>query len=227
MNVALSVDSRHLRDKSALSRQPGIEEHAVKGRFVAVVAAAGILALSGCSSGSAEQPGDATSSPPVVTGPPSIVAPTPVPPTRPTAEASTSSVQAYCQTVQGYQKEATEAINQLLKQPQSVQANLARLQSARDQLRGSAADGTGLRAEVCGRTGRRARRGGGPGSRRRRAVDRRQKVHHRRSKSLWLSAIWVRECRDKDRGCAVNKGSMVLRSEPSSSPADHEGTAEE
>lgn len=106
----------------------------MKGRFVAVVAAAGILALSGCSSGSAEQPGDASSSPPVVTGPPSIVAPTPVPPTRPTAEASTSSVQAYCQTVQGYQKEATEAINQLLKQPQSVQANLARLQSARDQL---------------------------------------------------------------------------------------------
>lgn len=116
----------------------------MKRTIIATTALACVLAVSGCSDGSTEQPGSPTSRPEAPTSPAtSIVPPVPVPSTpprtstaspSPTAEASPSSVQAYCQTVQRYQREATEAITDLPKRPQSLRANLAKLQSAREQI---------------------------------------------------------------------------------------------
>lgn len=112
----------------------------MKRTIFATTALACLLALSGCSDASTDDLGSPTSAPEVPTSTPTTDAPpAPVPSTSPqtstpAAEASPSSVQAYCQTVQRYQREATEAITDLPKSPQSIRENLAKLQSAREQI---------------------------------------------------------------------------------------------
>lgn len=109
-------------------------------RTLAVTAIVGILTICGCST---EQPDAPTSGPEVTTGPATTTAPSaPMPSTptqtstvSPTGQSGTSSIQAYCETVRGYQQQATEAITQLPDNPQSVESNLAKLQGARDQIR--------------------------------------------------------------------------------------------
>lgn len=105
-------------------------------RIIAPIALGVVLALSGCSAETAEQPASSdtemtsSTTPPV----PESVTPSPSSTTPPPGEAGTSSVQAYCQTVQGYQRQATEALNQLPRQPQSLRDNLSQLETAREQL---------------------------------------------------------------------------------------------